>query len=166
MSILDLGTGTSDLLDAVGGDVLRIGLDFNLRHLTYRPSPDRHRVVRVAGDAYNLPFADNSVDFVTSAHFFHHFTEDENVNILTEALRVARRGVLVNDTRRHHLPLLLVRILGALRLVGAITRFDAPASVLRGYTTSEAAVVARRVAARKAEVVRFFPYRFGILLWK
>jgi ubiquinone/menaquinone biosynthesis C-methylase UbiE len=165
-SVLDIGTGTSDLLDALPGNARRIGLDFNVRHLAYRTEPDRHPIARVAGDAFRLPFADASLDFITSAHFFHHFTEDENVNILTEALRVARKGVVINDTRRHHMPLLMVRLLSALRLVGRITRFDAPASVLRGYTVEEARAVTARLPAREAKVVRSFPFRFGILLWK
>jgi ubiquinone/menaquinone biosynthesis C-methylase UbiE len=165
-TVLDIGTGTSDLLDALPGKVRRIGLDFNVRHLAYRTTPDRFPMARVAGDAFRLPFADASVDFVTSAHFFHHFTEEENVGILTEASRVARKGVVINDTRRHYIPLLMVRLLSVLRLVGRITRFDAPASVLRGYTVEEARAVAARLPAREAKVVRAFPFRFGILLWK
>ena len=162
--ILDLGTGTTDLLDSLNRDALRIGLDFKIDHLLYQRdgSPTR----RVVGDATQLPFRDGTVDVVTSAHFFHHFTPHENIHILGEALRVARKGVVVNDTRRHYVPLLFVRLLGALRLVGRITRFDAPASVLRGYTLDEASEVARSVRAREAKVVRAFPFRFGILLWK
>ncbi|HKR65873.1 MAG TPA: hypothetical protein VJZ00_19235, partial [Thermoanaerobaculia bacterium] len=76
------------------------------------------------------------------------------------------RGVAVNDTRRHYVPLLLVLLLGALRLVGRITRFDAPASVRQGYTLSEARAIAEKVPAMKCDVIRVWPYRFGILLWK
>lgn len=158
-SILDLGTGTSELLDSLHGDVLRIGLDFKIDHLLYLRdgSPTR----RVVGDARRLPFRDSSVDVVTSAHFLHHFTPEENAEILGDALRVSRRGVAMNDTRRHYAPLLFVKLLGVLRLVGRITRFDAPASVRRGYTVEEA-----RRFVPNAEVRRFFPFRFGILLWK
>lgn len=164
-SILDIGTGTSDLLDAVDNVPLRIGLDFKIDHLLYLREGSRVR--RVVGDAHQLPFRDNAVDLITSAHFFHHFAPDENAAILTESLRVARRGVAVNDTRRHYAPLLFVLLLGALRLVGRITRFDAPASVRQGYTLTEARDVARNVrGAAKAEVVRKFPFRFGLLLWK
>src|SRR5947208_1071099 len=52
------------------------------------------------------------------------------------------------------------------RLVGRITRFDAPASVRRGYTVPEAREIAGKVAAARRDVVSAFPYRFGILLWK
>jgi ubiquinone/menaquinone biosynthesis C-methylase UbiE len=164
IAILDLGTGTSDLLASLRGHRgLRIGLDFKIDHLTFTRGDG---VLRVAGDATRLPFRDNAVDVTTSAHFFHHFSHDENLAMLDEALRVSRVGVAVNDTRRHYVPLLLVRLLGSLHLVGRITRFDAPASVLRGYTLGEAAGVAAATKARVKKVVRFFPFRFGLLLWK
>jgi hypothetical protein len=67
--------------------------------------------------------------------------------------------VAVTDTRRHYVPLLLVQLLGALRLVGRITRYDAPASVRQGYTIDEV-----RAIAPRAKVIRMWPYRFAILL--
>jgi ubiquinone/menaquinone biosynthesis C-methylase UbiE len=162
-SVLDIGTGTSDDLEAVPHVALRIGLDFKIDHLIYLPG-DR-RIHKVVGDAQQLPFRDGAVDVVTSAHFFHHFSPDANVTILREALRVARHGVTVNDTQRHRVPLLFVQLLAALRLIGRITRYDAPASVRQAYTIREARDIAQRVAA-KHQVVRMWPFRLGILLWK
>jgi ubiquinone/menaquinone biosynthesis C-methylase UbiE len=164
-SILDLGTGTTDLLESVKDVTLKIGLDFKIDHLLYLRAGSR--VLRVVGDATRLPFRANAVDLVTSAHFFHHFSPDENVGILEESLRVAKTGVAINDTRRHYAPLLFVLLLGALRLVGRITRFDAPASVRQGYTLAEARAVASQVKqAARTQVIRKWPFRFGLLLWK
>jgi ubiquinone/menaquinone biosynthesis C-methylase UbiE len=161
-SILDLGTGTSDLLEAV--DVpMKIGLDFKIEHLRYVREPGIHKVV---GDAKHLPFRDGAVDLVTSSHFFHHFSPDENAQILGESVRVARKGVAVTDTRRHYAPLLFVQAVCALHLVGRITRSDAPASVRQGYTLREASSIADRVRGARSRVVRKWPFRFGILLWK
>jgi len=160
-SILDVGTGTSDLLGSSKAR-FRVGLDFKIDHLLYIRD---HAIHRVVGDARRLPFRDGSFDAVTSAHFFHHFSPDENASILAEALRVSHRVVMVNDTRRHYVPLLFTKLLGVLRLVGRITRFDAPASVRRGYTVGEARDVATRVK-RDAQVVKLWPFRFGIILWK
>jgi SAM-dependent methyltransferase len=163
-SVLDIGAGSCELVESVPPPALRIGLDFKLEHLLYER--DGSPVRRVVGDARRLPFRDGAVDVVTSSHFFHHFSPAENESILGEAVRVARRGVAVSDTRRHYAPLLFVLLLGALRLVGRITRFDAPASVRQGYTLAEARAVAGRVPAARRAVVRAWPYRFGILLWK
>ena len=162
-SVLDIGTGTSDDLEAVPDVPLRIGLDFKIDHLLYL-NGDR-RIRKVVGDANRLPFRDGAVDVVTSAHFFHHFSPDDNAVILTESLRVARRGVAVNDTQRSWVPLLFVRLLGALRLIGRITRLDGPASVRQAYTVSEAREIAGRTGA-KHEIVTMWPFRLGLLLWK
>src|SRR5712691_8038960 len=84
-SIADLGAGTADLLDSVGGDVLRIAVDFKIDHLLYLR--ERSHASRVVADARRLPFRNTAVDIVSSSHFFHHFDADENATILREALR-------------------------------------------------------------------------------
>ena len=164
VSILDVGTGTADSLESIPDVRTRIGLDFKIDHLLFLR--EGSRVLRVVGDAQKLPFRDGAVDLVTSAHFFHHFSPEENASILAESLRVSKRGVAVNDTRRHYTPLLLVLLLGALRLVGRITRYDALASVRQGYTLGESRAIAARAGASRWDVIRMWPYRFAILLWK
>ena len=163
-SILDLGTGTSDLLESVPHVELRVGLDFKIDHLLYRRGGSSlHRVV---GDARQLPFRDDAVDLVTSSHFFHHFSPEENAQIVAESLRVARESVAITDTRRHYLPLFFVQLLCALRLFGRITRYDAPASVRQGYTREETAAIAERSGASQWKIVRKWPFRLVMLLWK
>lgn len=164
LSIVDVAAGTADALESIDRPgACRVALDFKIEHLLYMR--DTSRVQRVAGDALHLPFRRQSVDIVTSAHFFHHLSDEENVAMLAEAIRVARRGVIVNDTQRHYVPLLFVRLLGWLHLVGPITRNDAPASILRGYTVDEARAIGDKVPASRRELVRVWPFRFGLLLW-
>lgn len=161
--VIDLGAGTADLLDSLGAD-LTVAVDWNIRHLLYgRAASGAHRVV---ADARQLPFRDNAADAVTSSHFFHHFTAEENGVILREALRVARVGVAMTDTRRHRAPLLFTQLLALLRLVGRITRYDAPASVRRGYETAEVREIAEGTGARTTNVENYVPFRWGMLLWK
>jgi ubiquinone/menaquinone biosynthesis C-methylase UbiE len=161
-SVLDLGAGSADLLERVDAS-LRIALDFKIDHLLHGRG---NGVGAVVADARQLPFGDGTIDLITSAHFLHHFSPAENVAIARESLRVARKGAAFNDTRRHYLPLLFISLLGVLRLVGRITRVDGPASVRRGYTVSEAREVAEASGAARVKIVRAFPFRFGMLLWK
>jgi ubiquinone/menaquinone biosynthesis C-methylase UbiE len=161
-SILDVATGTADIIEKVPG--FRVGVDIKIDHLLYMRNGSR--VHRVVGSAFQLPFRDNAFDVITSSHFFHHLTPDENRKLLRDMLRIASRGVIVNDTLRHYIPYLFVRLLGFLRLTGPITRNDAPASVLRGYTVEEALAIAKDAGAARYEVVRVWPFRFGLLLWK
>lgn len=161
-SILDVAAGTADNLESLSG--FRVAVDFKIDHLLYKR--EGSKVFRVVADALQLPFRNNSFEIVTSAHFFHHLTAEQNFAMMQETLRVTRRGVIINDTRRHYVPLLFVRLLGFLRLVGRITRNDAPASILRGYTVDEVRAFAVNIPTSRTEVVRMWPFRFGLLLWK
>ncbi len=163
-SVADIGAGTADLLESLPAHVRRVAIDFKIDHLLYLRNASR--VHRVVGDALRLPLREGAVDVVTSSHVFHHFAPEQNVAVLREALRVARHGVAMNDTERAYIPLLVTLLLGVLRLVGRITRCDAPASVRRGYTLDEARGIAERSGAARSSVVSAFPFRFGILLWK
>jgi hypothetical protein len=162
--VADLGAGTADLLDALPANVTTIAVDMNIKHLMYER--ERSRALRVVADANRLPFRDGSVDVITSSHFFHHFEPEENADILRGALRIARIGAMASDTQRHVLPWLFTWLLGKLHLVGRITAYDAPASVLRGYTAAEARAVGEKTGAGRVEVVRMMPFRFGLMLWK
>jgi len=162
--VADLGAGTADLLDALPAGVMTIAIDMNIKHLMYERS--RSRALRVVADANQLPFRDDSVDVVTSSHFFHHFEPDENAAILRGALRIARIGAIASDTQRNRIPFLFTWLLGKLHLVGRITAYDAPASVARGYTANEARAVGEKTGAGRVEVVTMAPFRFGLLLWR
>ena len=164
LSVLDVATGTGDLLEQLPNTALRVGVDFKIDHLLYLREGSAVR--RVVANALDLPFVDNAFEIVTSTHFFHHLSPGQNEAMLREALRVARRGVIVNDTRRHYVPFLVTKLIGLLRFVGRITRNDAPASVLRGYTPDEVRSIAAKLPAKNFEVVPAWPYRFGLLLWK
>ncbi len=171
--ILDIGTGTSDLLQDLQTRrrIVAIGIDFNIRHLLAGRRFDRHgqTVHRVVSDAKALPFKRGSIDIVTSSHFFHHFSAEENEQLHADALALTNIGVVINDTRRHYAPLFFVRLLAMLRVVGVITREDAPASVLQGYTPEEMREVAANVAKQNSgaafEIVRMFPFRVSMMLW-
>lgn len=162
--VVDLGAGTADLLDALPADVTTIAVDLNIKHLLYERRGSR--ALRIVADANRLPFRDASVDVVTSSHFFHHFEPEENAAILRGALRIARVGAMASDTQLHYVPFLFTWLLGRLRLVGRITAYDAPASVLRGYTAGEARAVGEKTGAGRVEVVMMMAFRFGLLLWK
>jgi ubiquinone/menaquinone biosynthesis C-methylase UbiE len=165
-SVLEIGTGTSDLLESIPHVPLRIGLDLKIDHLAFGRSIGDRAIARVVGDAAALPFRDGSVEVVGSSHFFHHFSARENEQILRESLRVAETAAFVTDTRRHRVPLLFVKLLGALRLVSPITRHDAPASVLSGYTMDEVKAFLQRFRDRTVVVRRQLPFRFGLIIRK
>jgi SAM-dependent methyltransferase len=73
-------------------------LDYIESHLADSTGP------RVVADAFALPFAPRSFDYVFSSLFLHHFTDDHVVELLAGFGRLARRQVLVIDLWRHPVP--------------------------------------------------------------
>jgi ubiquinone/menaquinone biosynthesis C-methylase UbiE len=90
-SVLDVGCGEGGLLASLKGKVAELrGID---------PDPERIAAARATGldvapgDAYALPFGAQSIDIVTFQYVPHHLADWPRA--LAEALRVARRGLLV-----------------------------------------------------------------------
>lgn len=91
--VLDLGAGDGSIAAAVMAarpDLKFSGVDVMLRPV--------RRIEVTLYDGKRLPFADQSFDYVTIVDVLHH-TEDA-AEVLAEAARVARLGVVVKDHRR------------------------------------------------------------------
>jgi ubiquinone/menaquinone biosynthesis C-methylase UbiE len=172
LSLLDIGTGSADIPGAVAdwcgarGIVANItALDLSERNLRIARSRlgISGSVQLVRGDSLALPFADGAVDVVTASLFLHHFEDEDVVRLLTDFARVARRAVVVNDLIRNLVPYWFARLTGPLLATSYLTRFDGPASVLRGFTAEEMAAHAERAGLRRVSVGRRFPYRLALV---
>jgi SAM-dependent methyltransferase len=148
ITFLDVATGTGDvpatlvaLARQVGVPVRVAGLDYSAPILrcaqTVLGIGGAEPIRLLRGDAFHLPCADASYDYVLCSLAFHHFTPTQCVLALREMERVARRGWLVNDLRRARSAWWLIRVVMALVGANRLTRHDAPASVLRAYTPEE-----------------------------
>ncbi len=139
LELLDLGCGSGHVsLDlearlASAGKSGRVhGLDRAAAHVRLG-----RRGTSLCGDAFRLPFADQSLDVVFSALFVHHFSPDELARLVSEMARVARLGVAAFDVSRTYLALGLVSVVGPLVFQSPVTVWDAKASVRQAYTLEE-----------------------------
>ncbi|MBC7527436.1 MAG: methyltransferase domain-containing protein [Chthonomonadaceae bacterium] len=146
VTFLDVATGSGDLPKAITAiaehenvPIKIIGLDFSVPILQFaREEVGEVPLIRlVRGEAFSLPFADNSVDYVLCSLAFHHFGLRGSVAALREMERVARYGWIVNDLRRALSAWVLIKIVSSLTGMNRLTRHDAPASVLRAYSIPE-----------------------------
>ncbi|HEV3039282.1 MAG TPA: methyltransferase domain-containing protein [Candidatus Angelobacter sp.] len=118
----------------------------------------------ICSDALALPFRSDSVDVVGCSLFVHHLEPPDIVRFATEALRVARHAVVINDLIRHRLHLALVSA-GWPLYRSPLTRHDGPASVRRAYTVAEMKDILRPVNAA-IDIRHFYLFRMGVILWK
>ncbi|MFL6428875.1 MAG: methyltransferase domain-containing protein [Acidobacteriaceae bacterium] len=167
--ILEVASGRGDVLQAA---LLQLGVHPEITLLDRSPAhlPDSRAWPAalatpglVTGDALALPVADASVDIVSCCLFLHHLEPPQVARFLTEAQRVARVAIIINDLERspiHHRLARLNRIMDRSR----ISRHDGPASVHRAYTYRE---LARMLANTGSSFVleRAWLYRLGAVLW-
>lgn len=134
--VADIGSGSSDNLIAakkIFPQLKIISIDKNPATLQNSDTG----LIKANTDAFDLPFKNNSCDIVHAALFLHHFTQQEVKKLLLEFLRVAKRGIIINDLQRSFLALAGIKILTTLFSKSEMVKNDGPLSVKRGFIKSE-----------------------------
>lgn len=140
-SLLDIGTGAGDLPRAAARRARRRGIELRTFGLERHPAAARvaqgNAIEVILGCAGALPFATHSVDIVLISQVLHHLDAVSARELLVNADRIARRGVVVADLRRSRMAPMLFRAGAALLRFDPDTRADGVTSIGRGYTTVE-----------------------------
>lgn len=117
-------TDVSPLAVAIASDFADAQLDPSVRKL----------LTNQTADLRHLPFDDRSFDVVTANQVLHHFDDDEIPSLLTELLRVSRRGIFVQDLHRHIIPLGFIAAFSKAMRLAEMVQNDGPISVRKGFT--------------------------------
>jgi SAM-dependent methyltransferase len=166
LSLLEVGSGSGYVPLTAKRKLAKRGLRLDVTLLDRRWSHlESHEAQAVAADAMRLPFCDNTHDIVGCTLLAHHFDPPALLCLCREALRVARRAVVINDLIRSRMHLALV-YLGLPLFRSRITWHDAPASVRAAYTPEEMRALLAGVGARRIELSRHLLFRVGVVLWK
>ena len=167
-SALDVAAGSGELLRVAALEArarnLRarlVGLELDARaaRAIAEESRDFPEIVAVRGDAFRLPFADASFDFVFCSLFAHHLRDEQLVEVLREFARVARGRLFVIDLERSRVAYLLYTTVGKLFLHNRLIREDGALSILRAFRPKELQALAERAGLKRIEVRKSFPAR-------
>ena len=160
--MLDVAAGACDVGDHLieSGQWRVVGLDSNRTGLSLAAG-----CVPVVGDAFDLPFTDNTFECVTASLFFHHLSEADCSRVLQEMFRVARRRVIINDLHRAQAAYWSIYALTRLLGRSAMVQNDGPLSVRRAFRPDELIAIAR-CAGLEGRVHRSFPYRLVLVVDK
>ena len=140
-TLLDVGAASGDSARVISQAFPNASVtcaDYNAANLSAAPKP------KLLADAFRLPFADRSFDFVLSSSFLHHFNDSEVVELLRGMYTVARRAILVCDLERHVLPYLFLPATRPLFRWQRITLHDGPISVRASFRERELAGLAKK----------------------
>lgn len=166
-SMLEVASGFGEVPKMAAQQLSPKGIALDVILLDRLPShllPGNHSVV---ADALALPFPDNSFDLVSSSLFAHHLQPDELSRFGTEALRVSRCALLINDLIRHPVHLALVYA-GFPLMRSHVSRVDGVASVKRAYVPEEMRTILSTAtrASASIEISRHYLFRMGVIVWK
>lgn len=167
-SVLDVGAGSGELLRVVADFARKTnrksrlyGLELNRRSVVSikEESKNYPEITAIRADAFHLPFADDSFDYVICSLFTHHFTDEKLVPILAEFSRVACRKIFVIDLHRHRAAYVSYKMFCAAFRISRLVREDGSLSILRGFKPDELEVLAGKANLKNVSVKRFFPFR-------
>lgn len=144
LSVLDVGTGGADYPKRLvewgqkrGIEVEVVGIDLTPTTVEYATRRTEGYPIRVElMDLFDLDEA-RQFDVVHAAAVLHHFPGDSAVRALARMARHARRGVVVNDLHRHAAAWFGIRLYTRAVVKNRLVRYDAPLSVLRGFSRTE-----------------------------
>jgi 2-polyprenyl-3-methyl-5-hydroxy-6-metoxy-1,4-benzoquinol methylase len=172
-SILDLGTGSADIPQAIiawaraeGFAARIVGLDQNSVMVETALLRTKHlpQVSIVCGDAVRPPFSPRSFDFIIASQLLHHFSEANIVRCLRAWSELARRAIIISDLVRHGAAYYGIRWLTRLTTRNVMTLTDAPLSVRRAFTLPEWRDLLRYADVGRLELFPVFPFRMTALL--
>lgn len=115
--VLEIGAGTGrDSLNLArfGAKIYQLDYAYNaLKIMRQVASEQGVQVNLIGGDAFNLPFHDNSFDIVFHQGLLEHFREPAATNLLKENIRIIKPGgiLLVDVPQRYHIYTILKHIL-------------------------------------------------------
>ena len=174
LHLMEVASGRADVLRAAIPSLkwplrrLRLTLlDLSAAHLPETgtdwpaelPGPER-----ITADALAIPLPDASVDVVSNCLFLHHLSAAQVAQYFTEALRVARVAVVVNDLERTWLHYRLARLMSLID-PSRLSKHDGPVSVRQAWTHQElhelAAATGHSFALRRG-----YLFRLGLVIWK
>jgi ubiquinone/menaquinone biosynthesis C-methylase UbiE len=172
VTIADVGTGSAEIAALVARWAARqrlhvhiVAIDFAARNLNLARSFVKAlpNVQLVQADARSLPLALESVDYVISSLFLHHFNPDQVVRLLREFYARARRGIIMSDGERGWLPYIGFRLVQPVFARSYLTRHDGAASVRRAYTPDELRQMAQAAGLQNAHVHRHPLWRMTLV---
>jgi ubiquinone/menaquinone biosynthesis C-methylase UbiE len=143
MKILDVATGSGDIPRAIlrwadrGGIRCRI-IAIDLHHNTLETAISETRDPRLTfarADATQLPFENDSFEFVLTGMFLHHLEEPAAIKVLEEMDRVTRTGVIAADLLRSRRAYFWISLFTAFS--NPMVKHDARVSVAGAFSEAE-----------------------------
>ncbi len=166
LSVLDVGAGGGDMLEAIAAWGEKRGVALDLAGLDRSPWAGRHAAARgrpgrwITADLFDLDPGER-FDVVLCSLFAHHLPPPVLVRFLRWLDARADRGWLVSDLHRHPVPWAFVWAAVRVLRMDPMVVHDSTVSIARGFSRADW-VEALREAGVAAEIRWAFPFRWQV----
>lgn len=171
--LADIGCGSGDLLKQIYMSLKErnipatlTGFDANPNIIAYaKTNCNNNRAISFQTEnIFHESFRIKSFDIVTATLFLHHFSNAELSEILRTLKNQVKIGIVINDLHRHPVAYYSIRMLTRLFSKSAMVQFDAPLSVLRGFTRPEWVDILEAAGIKSYSIKWKWAFRWQIII--
>jgi 2-polyprenyl-3-methyl-5-hydroxy-6-metoxy-1,4-benzoquinol methylase len=167
--ILDLGCGGGDMLKLLKSRIkikaTGKGVDANPHIVDYARQHNQDPSISFAAmDILSDEFRRESCDVAIATLFFHHFSDSQLVKIFSHLKKQARIGIVINDLHRHPLAYHSIKLLTGLFSKSSMVKYDAPLSVLRGFSRKELVSILDQAGIENCTLTWKWAFRWEIVI--
>ncbi|MGC4022652.1 MAG: methyltransferase domain-containing protein [Cyclobacteriaceae bacterium] len=175
LEIIDLGCGGGDMLMLLANEFSKknieanfIGIDANPNIIEYAKKNAAH-FNNIKFETINIlskEFESKTFDIAIATLFFHHFTSGQLSNILKRLYQQSRIGIVINDLHRHPLAYYSIKMLTKIFSKSSMVKFDAPLSVLRGFSKKEIETIMADAGIKNYTLQWRWAFRWKVIIYK
>ena len=173
-TLLDTGCGGGDTMIKVAEVATKKGYTIKMKGFDANPfivdyaqnrTKENGNIKIEVGDVFDNKFFSESYDFVSANIFLHHFSEEEIIRFIQQALSKTNQAIIICDLHRN--PIAYYAFIAITILFGAnhITRNDGKISILKGFRKTEWKAILEKAGVKNYEIKWKWAFRHQIVVY-
>lgn len=171
--VIDIGCGSGEMLKQIAKHFRKtnphstfIGIDANQNIAQYAQQlvAKFPEISIIAEDILGDNFRVKKFDIALATLFLHHFPSSQLIDIFRNLKHQARIGIVINDLHRHWLAYYSIKLLTTLFSKSSMVKFDAPLSVLRGFTKKELIEILKQARIENYSLKWKWAFRWQLII--
>ena len=173
-TLLDTGCGGGDTMIKVAEVATKKGYTIKMKGFDANPfivdyaqnrTKENGNIKIEVGDVFDNKFFSESYDFVSANIFLHHFSEEEIIRFIQQAISKTNQAIIICDLHRN--PIAYYAFIAITILFGAnhITRNDGKISILKGFRKTEWKAILEKAGVKNYEIKWKWAFRHQIVVY-
>lgn len=173
LSIADLGCGSGEMLKLINTwanrrqiEVSLTGIDANFNAITFATENLKAcpNVNLLQQDILSDDFKMLKFDVIVATLFFHHFTSEQLITLLTRLKNQVQIGIVINDLHRHWFAYHSIRLITKYFSRSSMVKYDAPLSVLRAFSRKDLITILTGAGIKNFSIHWRWAFRWQVII--